>query len=113
NEVIQLSYKAPVSQQVHTGGLLSLLTDARQGLHQFDHDDDGFLKQDTPPDGAYQSLARTALAPAHVTRTTALGRTTTYSVFANSADDFETSNVSDPAGLTTTTTIKPDRSTST
>jgi RHS repeat-associated protein len=114
NESVQLRYYPPVAGDNHTGGLLSQLTDPRLGIHLFEYTSDGFLKKDTPPDGAWQSLDRGgALAPTRVTHTTALGRTTVYAVAWNSNSKTETASVTDPAGFTTTTTTGPDQSTST
>ena len=113
SESVHLQYKPPVGGDNHTGGLLAQLTDPRQGIHAFEFNTDGFLTKDTPPDGAYQSLDRGGiLDPTHVTHTTALGRTTNYSVNFNFDNASETSSVTPPDGLTTTTVTAADHSTS-
>jgi RHS repeat-associated protein len=114
SESVQLQYKPPIAGDKHSSGLLSQLTDPRLGIHLFEYDSDGFLTKDTPPDGAWQSLARGgALAPTHVTHTSALGRTTQYAVSWNETSKTETASITDPAGFTTTTTTDADHSTST
>lgn len=111
NERTSLQYLPPVSGDVHTGGLLSQLTDARMGVHAMQYDSDGFLTKDTRPDNSSETLSRSGnLSPANVTRTTALGRTTSYAVSWNFAGDVETSSVKDPAGLSTTTVTQADHS---
>ena len=113
-ESVQLQYKPPVSGDYHTGGLLSQLTDPRSGVHLFEHDANGFLTKDTPPDGAYQSLDRGgSLAPIGVTHTTALGRKTLYGESWEPDSKTESSFVKGPDGLATSTVTKGDYSTST
>ncbi len=89
---------------VHSGGLLTQLTDPRNGIHGFDYDSSGFLTSDVSPDGGAQTLDRHGfLQPDQVTHTTALGRATTYRVTAFASGTSETITVTDPAALTTTT----------
>jgi RHS repeat-associated protein len=114
SETVSLQYKPIASGDAHTGGLLSQLTDGRMGVHLFEHDTDGFLTKDTDPAGSYVALNRNNnLAPTQVTRSTPLGRNTTYQVSWSYADDVETSTVKDPANLTTMTVTKADQSSTT
>ena len=111
NETVQFQYKPAVAADPHTGGLLSQLIDPRNGVHAFEYDNDGFLTKDTPPDGAFQSLSRGGFLDARqVTHQTALGRTTSYAVAWDSINSTETSSVTDPAGLKSTTTTNADHS---
>ena len=65
------------------GGLLASYTDPRGKVSAFSFDSDGRLLIDADAAGGSQALARSALADQFiVTRTTALGRTTTYKVEA-------------------------------
>jgi RHS repeat-associated protein len=62
-----------------SGGLLQSYTDPRGKTSHFTFDADGRLLQDADPVGGVQNLARTTDGNEFtVTRTTALGRTTTY-----------------------------------
>ena len=99
SETVNLSYKPPVAGDAHTGGLLLQLIDARGGV-SFEHDVNGFLTKDTPPDGAFQSLDRHgSLSPTQVSHTTALGRTTSYAVtWSSPIADTETSSVTGCGG---------------
>ena len=73
NELVQLSYTAE--------GLLLTETDPKGGLHRYGYDALGRLIRDEDPAGGVQTLARVDTSTGHtVTRTTALGRTSTYQV---------------------------------
>ena len=73
NERVQLSYTAE--------GLLVTQTDPKGGLHRYGYDALGRLIRDEDPAGGVQTLARVDTPTGHtVTRTTALGRTSTYQV---------------------------------
>jgi RHS repeat-associated protein len=62
-------------------GLLARLTDPRGNTHRFFYDSAGRLARDEHPAGLVTTLARVATTTGStVTRTTALGRTTTYVV---------------------------------
>ena len=114
NESVQLQYTPPVVGVPHTGGLLSQLTDARAGIHQFQFSSEGFLTRDTPPDGAYQALDRHGkLSALQVTHSTALGRNTNYSVSWDQGSGAETSSITPPDGFATTTVTNSDHSTTT
>jgi len=123
SDTVLLQYRAPVVDVVHSGGLLTQLTDPRNGIHGFDYDSSGFLTSDVSPDGGAQTLDRHGfLQPDQVTHTTALGRATTYRVTAFASGTSETITVTDPAALTTTTqrsegfttsTTNPDGTTTT
>lgn len=73
NERVQLSYTAE--------GLLVTQTDPKGSLSRYGYDALGRLIRDEDPAGGVQTLARVDTSTGHtVTRTTALGRTTTYQV---------------------------------
>jgi RHS repeat-associated protein len=69
--VVHLSYTAD--------GLLTQFTDPRNNSSHITYDTQGRLVQDKDAAGGFQNLSHTEAAKTHtVTRTTALGRTTTY-----------------------------------
>jgi RHS repeat-associated protein len=111
NELVQLSYKPAVAGDPHTGGLLTQLTDARNGQNLYEYEASGFLTKDTRPDGSFQTFDRGGLLAANgVTHRTALGRTETYGVSRPLTEDSETRTARDAAGLVTTTKLIPDQS---
>ena len=60
-------------------GLLTSETDPGGGVHRFSYDELGFLTRDEDPAGGFQTLARVELDDGfEVTKTTALGKTTTF-----------------------------------
>src|SRR5262249_18031302 len=69
---------------VHSSdGLLTGLTDARSGIHRFEYESDGRLKKDTDPVGGFKALSKSAFtAPYTVSVSTALNRTTQYTVLS-------------------------------
>ena len=84
-------------------GLLTRFTDPRNNASQFTYDAPGRLQQAVNAGGGSQTLARTVLENGHtVTRTTALNRTTTYSV-ENLPTGDQQRTVTAPDGTTTTT----------
>lgn len=90
NETIKLTY--------HDGGLLESLTDAKQQDHQYRFDEMGRLSYDENPAGGSWSLERKALDDGYqVTKTSKLGRATTYKV-DNSDFGKQTRIVSYPDG---------------
>jgi RHS repeat-associated protein len=122
NEIVRLDYYPPVSGVLHSGGLLSQLTDARGGIHGFGYDGAGFLLSDSSPFSGTQTLDRHSfMIPNRVTHFTALGRPTEYRVIPNASGSGQTTIVSTPDAMTTTTqwitsflssTTYPDGSTS-
>ena len=75
----------PASESVgftYTGlgsGLLATMTDPKMQVHAYEWDALGRLAKDEDPAGGFQTLARTETPGGHtVTRTTAMGRTTSY-----------------------------------
>src|SRR5262249_53107559 len=63
------------------GGLLATHTDPRGGVHRFTYDTVGYLVRDDDPAGGFTALDRTGTPTGYqVTKTTALGRVTTYLV---------------------------------
>jgi YD repeat-containing protein len=79
----------PASESVgftYTGlgsGLLATMTDPKMQVHHYEWDALGRLARDEDPAGGFQTLARTETPGGHtVTRTTAMGRTTSYQVSA-------------------------------
>jgi RHS repeat-associated protein len=73
NEMHSFTYKS--------AGLLATMTDPRNNTWRFEYDDLGRLIRDEDPAGGFQTLARAQVPYGYeVTRTTALGTTTTYRV---------------------------------
>ncbi|HVP61522.1 MAG TPA: RHS repeat-associated core domain-containing protein [Myxococcaceae bacterium] len=108
-----------VSMTTRGDGLLSQFVDFRDGTHQFEYDSRGRLTRDTWPTGGFVQLSRTGGASRSqtttVTKTSALGRVTTYSTDTNL--DLQTKRVTKPDGTMTvstttrsgqTTTVSPD-----
>jgi len=88
-----------------TDGLLTRFTNPRGNTSTFTYDALGRLQRDANAGGGRQDLARTELANGNgyaVSRTTALNRTTTYTVEDRSTGDRQRT-VTTPDGLTTTT----------
>src|SRR5205823_6005678 len=102
NETTNFQYSPTLAGDKHSGGLLTRLIDPRGGIHTFTYDLDGFLTSDMGPDGYVQTFERGgALSATNVTRTTSLGRTTTYAVSRSGSGYAESSTVRDQAGLVT------------
>jgi RHS repeat-associated protein len=104
-EAYQMQYTAD--------GLLTRFTDPRNNASQFAYDGLGRLQNDANASGGSQNLARTELEDGYtVTRSTALGRATAYSV-----EDLSTGNrqrkVRTPDGLETQTLLGANGSTKT
>lgn len=60
-------------------GLLTQMTDARGGIRLYDYDDQGYLISNRDPDDNLHTLSREEFSGGHtVTRTSAMGATTTY-----------------------------------
>ena len=117
SEMLQLLYKPVVSGDPHTGGLLSQYIDARGGSASYQYDNDGFLTQNTEPDGSYHTYTRSPLpgsgalptsVPGSVTRTSALGRTEVFQLTASATGDTQTVSVRGADGLSTTQTRSAD-----
>ena len=86
------------------GGLLTSLTTPRNEEHTYTYDALGLLTRDDDPAGGQTTLARTDLADGwEVTRTTALGRVTTYR-YEHKTDGSIARRVTDPFGGVTTWT---------
>ena len=82
-------------------GLLTTLTDPRGGVHSFSYDGLGRLTFDQAPAGGSTTLGRVDGAQTYtVTRTTALGRTTTYQIDQLGNGDEHRTNT-EPNGLPT------------
>lgn len=91
--------------QYTADGLLTRFTDPRNNASQFTYDNLGRLQKDTNAAGGSQSLARTELGDSYtVTRTTALNRSTAYSVEDLSTGDRRRKVVT-PDGLETQTLL--------
>ncbi|MBZ4192710.1 MAG: hypothetical protein LAE24_00155, partial [Candidatus Contendobacter sp.] len=102
-EAYQMQYTAD--------GLLTRFTDPRNNATQFAYDALGRLQSDANAAGGSQTLARTELADGYtVTRTTALNRTTAYSVEDLSTGDMQRKVVT-PDGLETQTLLGTNDST--
>ena len=104
----------PASEEVTmsygTGGLLTSLTDARGGLHRFEHDARGRLISDEDPDGGKQTLSHTEYDDGYkVSITTKLGRTRSYEVRRRPEGGLRLATT-DAAGATTTVLASPDHS---
>ncbi len=83
-------------------GLLTTLTDPRGALHSFSYDALGRLTLDQAPAGGSTTLSRVDGKQTYtVTRTTALGRTTTYKIDQLANGDERRTNT-EPDGLSTT-----------
>ncbi|MGH8715837.1 MAG: RHS repeat-associated core domain-containing protein [Burkholderiales bacterium] len=92
-ETVQFGY-AP-------GGLLGNLTDPRGGVYAFSHDAAGRLLQNDDPAGGSKTLARTEDATGYTVRlSTALGRTTSYTV-ERPPEEGERQLITLPSGLRT------------
>jgi RHS repeat-associated protein len=86
----------------YPGGLLSTYTDPRSNTHHFTFDTDGRLTKDADPAGGSTTLAGTnSSTSSDVTATSAMGRTTTFSLM-RSPDGSDQHTTADAAGLTTT-----------
>ncbi len=88
-------------------GLLASLTDANGNVHSFQYDSLGRLTRDSDPAGGSITLARSDASSGYsVTKTTALGRTTTYAVAFSSTAGSTSHQMTNtwPDGLTATTT---------
>ncbi|MGH7572373.1 MAG: RHS repeat-associated core domain-containing protein [Gemmatimonadota bacterium] len=97
----------------HADGLLASLTDPRNKVHNFSYDPAGLLTRDDDPAGGFQTLSRTQETDAYeVTRTTALGRATTYRVEELPTGGQRRVNTS-PSGLVAETIIGTDGTTTT
>ena len=93
-------------------GLLTSFTNARGFTSTMSYDPEGLLEVDADVVGGSHTLDRTDSGLQHtVTRTTALGRTTTYDVDPASQGGSYVKTVTDPAGLQSTLTIRPSRDT--
>ena len=80
------------------GGLMSSYTDGRGKTSTFAFDPDGRLTRDTDPVGGKQDLSRaTSGNQSIVTRTTALGRTTTYATL-DLAENTQRRTITEPDG---------------
>lgn len=91
-------------------GLMTRLTDPRGGAHLFEHDSAGRLTRDEAPDGAVQTLSRTGFQNGYkVTRTSALGRVSEFSVRRRSAGGLRLTST-DPSGAATVVDSLPDGS---
>jgi RHS repeat-associated protein len=111
SEMVQLFYKPVIPADVHTGGLLSQYTDARNGSAFYEYDLDGFLTKNTEPDGSYHTYSRGGtLPPTTVTRTSALGRTEVFGLTNSTRSDAQTRTTQRADGLTTTQQRKADHS---
>ena len=96
------------SFQYTSDGLMTRMTTPRGHSYNFTYDALGRLVRDDDPAGGYQTLARTELENGYeVTRTTALGRTTTYRVENLSTGDKQMTNTF-PDGTQTTSLSKTD-----
>ena len=110
-EMVQLFYKPVVAGDAHTGGLLSQYTDARNGSALYQYDNDGFLTQNTEPDGSYHMYSRGGkLAPTSVTRTSALGRTQVFGLSRSANNDAQTRTTTGSEGFTKTKKRNVDHS---
>jgi len=104
-EAYQMQYTAD--------GLLTRFTDPRNNASQFAYDGLGRLQNDANASGGSQNLARTELDDGYtVTRSTALGRATAYSVENLSTGDRQR-KVRTPDGLETQTLLGTNGSTKT
>jgi len=93
-----------------TDGLLTGLTDARDGLHEFTYDSLGRLQHDADPAEGFKTVTRTRQKDAYrVDLTTAEGRTSSYTVETLPTEEKRWSNTS-PAGLTSETIFRKDGS---
>ncbi|HKH45927.1 MAG TPA: hypothetical protein VKM72_14795, partial [Thermoanaerobaculia bacterium] len=91
-------------------GLLTGLTDARDGLHEFTYDSLGRLQRDADPAGGFKTVTRTPQKDAYrVDLITAEGRTSSYTVETLPTEEKRWSNTS-PAGLTSETLFRKDGS---
>ena len=104
----------PLGEYVELGygvdGLLTSEQDARGNLYQFEYESDGRLKKDSDPAGGSKLLSRveTGNGGHVVSKTTALGHTTSYTMsFANGAIE---RRVTQPSGLFSTEVTAPDGS---
>ena len=89
-------------------GLMTRLTDPRGGEHRFTHDNAGRLTRDEDPGGGVQTLARAGFRGGYsVTRTTALGRASTFTVRRLDAGGVRVEST-DPSGATVTADSLPD-----
>jgi RHS repeat-associated protein len=89
-------------------GLMTELTDPRGGVHRFEHDPAGRLTRDEDPALGVQTLSRVASAAGYtVTRTTALGRASTFSVQRRDTGGVRVVTT-DPSGAATTVDSLPD-----
>lgn len=80
SETITFSYSSD--------GLLESVTDATNATFTYGHDAQGRLESASDPSGGSESFARTSLVDGYqVTRTTALGRTSTYTVQKSATGD--------------------------
>lgn len=110
-EMVQLFYKSALPGDLHTGGLLSQYTDARNGSALYQYDTDGFLIRNDEPDGSYHTYSRGGtLAPTAVTRTSALGRTEVFGLSQSANSDAQTQTSKGTDTLTTTFGRNADRS---
>ena len=97
-----------VALTYHTGGLLASLTDPRDNMQEFSYDSLGRLTKDEDPVGGYTELARVELSDGYeVTKTTALGRETTYRTENQEIGDQKRLNTS-PSGEEYSSTTAPD-----
>ncbi|MEX0698643.1 MAG: RHS repeat-associated core domain-containing protein, partial [Acidimicrobiia bacterium] len=97
-----------VALTYHTGGLLATLTDPRDHMYEFSYDSLGRLTRDEDPVGGYTELARVELSNGfEVTKTSALGRETTYRTENQETGDQARLNTS-PSGQEYSSTTAPD-----
>jgi len=110
-EVVELGY--------NPDGLLTSLKDPKLRTYTFEYDPDGRLTKDLDPAGGFTELSRVELTPNgdvlggfEVTRTTALGRTSTHRTESLATGGTRTT-VSDPAGVRSITVTSPEQTTQT
>ena len=89
-------------------GLLTAVTNPKGNTSSYDYDASGRLVRARDPAGGFQELARSDSETGHtVTRTTALGRVSTYAVEALPTGEFQLVNT-DPNGASTEVLIGTD-----
>jgi RHS repeat-associated protein len=111
----QISDPAGNTYHMTTGptGLLASFADPNANASSFSYDANGLLTQDTDAAGGYTHLTRSSLADGYqVALSTAMGRTTTHQVELLPGDAIKRT-LTDPAGLTSTSTSTPSAQTTT